>query len=90
MNEQQKIYFSVSLDVRNCKNNFEKLESLSRIQQQLSVISVWDNNVGFFIFPVEGETKVECVNPAVVLRSDEIQKKIDEGLEKLNKLLSTF
>ena len=85
MSEQTKPYFSFHINLSRCKDALEKFDELEKHKR--NVRSAFGDSINCFIFPTDGESRVECVSPVFITADDSLQKKMDEIADKLKKLL---
>jgi hypothetical protein len=78
MSEQTKPYFSLYVNLDNCKDVLERFDLLDKYRHRIH--ATFGGDINCFVFPTEGESRVECVSPV---------SGMDEIVDKLNKILES-
>ncbi len=84
---KDKLILSFYIDIRGLGEASQVGEYLEQVKGVINsqLDSDGKGDVVAFYFPIEGESKVECINPVLVTEQDAIDR-FNESIERLNAL----
>ena len=87
---KNKLILSFYIDIRDIDEN-EVAEYLNQVKMAMSsqIESQGDDGVMAFFIPIKGESKVECINPVLVVEEEAINN-FNAAMEELQKLNFTL
>ena len=88
---KDKLILSFYIDIRDIDFT-DTLEYLNEVKRGMSS-QIDDNGVTAFFIPIKGETKIECINPVLIMEEEAINN-FNKAMDKLqvlnNQLVETI